>query len=47
MRKGLTSSLQAAYTARELEQILKITALTYAHVEANPFGLVVTGIKPV
>jgi len=47
MRKGLTSSLQAAYTARELEQIVKYTALTYAHVEANPFGLLITGVKPV
>lgn len=47
MRKGLTSSLNAAYIQHELEVILKNTPLSYVRVETNPFGLTVTGVKPV
>lgn len=46
MRKGLTSSLRASYLKSELETILKKSALVYAKVEENPFGLTILGTKP-
>lgn len=45
MRPGLLSSLHAAYTVAELTELLRNSALCDAHVEANFFGLCITGQK--
>lgn len=43
MRAGLKTSLQAAYTKGELEEIVKATPLCGAAVDANFIGLTVSG----
>ncbi len=45
MRPGLLSSLHAAYTVAELTELLRNSALCDAKVEANFFGLCITGQK--
>ena len=45
MRPGLLSSLHAAYTVAELTELLRNSALCGAKVEANFFGLCITGQK--
>lgn len=45
MRPGLLSSLHAAYTVSELTELLRNSALCDAQVQANFFGLCITGQK--
>lgn len=47
MRSGLKSSLGAAYTAEEIQGILKTSDLKEAAVACDPFGLSITGVKAV
>lgn len=46
MLSGLVSSLNAAYTQRELEGLLKKTKITNYEIVASPFSLIVQGVKP-
>ncbi|HEQ71820.1 MAG TPA: class I SAM-dependent methyltransferase [Spirochaetia bacterium] len=46
MVQGLVSSLNAAYTPRELNDILTQSAFTDFNIQAGVFGLIVTGRKP-
>jgi hypothetical protein len=45
MRAGLKSSLDAAYTAAELRDIMKNTGFDDVTVSSDAFGLAVTGKK--
>jgi ubiquinone/menaquinone biosynthesis C-methylase UbiE len=45
MRAGLETSIGAAYTPRELGELLRRTALQDARVTANPIGLIISGVK--
>lgn len=45
MRPGLTTSLKAAYTAAEIEDILSQTRLSGWQVSTNPLGLTISGQK--
>lgn len=45
MRKGLQSSINAAYTKQELESMLSDTLLSEVKVETGSFGLTITGTK--
>lgn len=45
MRPGLTTSLNAAYIARELRELTKGTRVGNCAVTTNPFGLVLTARK--
>jgi len=45
MQAGLDSSINAAYTVSELQEIIKSTHFGSITVSANPFGLVVMGKK--
>ncbi len=47
MRMGLMTSIAAAYTPPELRFMLANTQMKSAKLSANPFGLVITGSKPV
>jgi len=46
MRKGLVTSLNAAYTLPEIKKMLDRTDLKGWKVSQNPFGLVISGQKP-
>lgn len=46
IRPGLHTSLRAAYSVKELRQMLDKSPLSKAQVKANPFGLQITGRKP-
>jgi len=45
MVNGLLSSINAAYTPKELETMKSGTSLMDARVKGNPFGLILTGLK--
>jgi len=45
-RKGLITSLNAAYIISEIEIVLNRTKLKECKVNQNPFGLVISGRKP-
>ncbi|MBN1190609.1 MAG: class I SAM-dependent methyltransferase [Dehalococcoidales bacterium] len=45
MRHGLSTSLQASYTRKELEDILAVSSLDDASVKVDLFGITVTGKK--
>ena len=45
IRKGLKTSLQASYTKKELERIIRSTSIRKADITTNPIGLVVKGKK--
>jgi Methylase involved in ubiquinone/menaquinone biosynthesis len=45
MRKGLKSSIEAAYTAEEITRIVAKTPFRNTRVEVNPFGLRVICVK--
>lgn len=45
MRRGLKSSIDAAYTKQELEAILSDIPLSQVKVNTRAFGLSVSGIK--
>jgi ubiquinone/menaquinone biosynthesis C-methylase UbiE len=46
IRPGLISSINAAFTVDELEELLRQTALGQSTVRSNPFGLEAFGIAP-
>ena len=45
IRSGLISSINAAYTRKELADLIKGTAVAGCEVKADPFGLTITGMK--
>ena len=45
IRFGLISSINAAYTPDELEELIKGTKLESCVVSGNPIGLILTGVK--
>ncbi|MFZ5821241.1 MAG: class I SAM-dependent methyltransferase [Chloroflexota bacterium] len=46
IRPGLVSSINAAYTPRELADLINGTPLAGSQVEAHPVGLTISGTKP-
>jgi len=46
MRRGLTSSINAAYTPDEIGDMIQNTPLRHGRVEANAIGVVLQGRKP-
>ena len=45
IRRGLITSINAAYTVSELRQLISETKLTTYEVKKNPMGIKVTGTK--
>lgn len=46
MRSGLATSINAAYTKEELQQLILETSLKSGDVKSNLIGITLTGIKP-
>jgi len=46
MRRGFATSVNAAYTPKELRELIADTSLRYCVVKGNPVGLRLAGVKP-